>query len=110
METITIHNRQNLINPIDLVCQIKKSDIVLDIIKSTHNILLTIDDENYNGYDLRRLIEYLQSIENNQKVLLKLYDDFSTYIDDVYFPTDNKYVDINCVLEILTPHYVKWMK
>jgi hypothetical protein len=55
--------------------------------------------------------KYLRSILNGYKERkLETYNDLdsSGYIEEVFYPTDNKYVDCDRLIEILGPKYLIW--
>ena len=54
---------------------------------------------------------YLRSILNsNKERKLEIYDvlDSSDYIEEIFYPTDNKYVDCERLIEVLGPKYLIW--
>ena len=82
--------------------------IIREIIGSTLIISKTLNEEKFCYYKTNfRLIEFIEFIEKLcYTEFLILYDDFKTsnYIDKIYYPTDNKYVDMEFVIKILTPY------
>lgn len=87
-----------------------KISIIKDIINSTIIISETLTEELFlrmykTNFNLMEYIEFLKKLRKDDFLILyKVFND-SNYIDDTYFPTDNKYVKTEFIIQLLTPYF-----
>jgi hypothetical protein len=107
-----LEKRNNQTSKIDLVeneDRLKKS-IINDIINSTLIISETLSEEQFlslykTNFNLMEYIEFLKNLRNDDFLILYNVFNDSNYIDDIYFPTDNKYVKTEFIIQLLTPYF-----